>query len=109
MAVTPARVSAALALLDHLASSESPELIEGHTTLPGRDLLPVEQQARATALNMLIAYFNGTLGMTWFEIDEDVVKTQKVVVCPMCQGKTNADVVCQMCCGRGEVIAMGAG
>lgn len=113
MQVVPARVQAALALIDHLASCEAEEAGEGHATIPGRDLLPVEQAARAAALNMLMAYFAGELQPTHFEAEPTqgpaLEPKSELLPCPMCDGgqRATVGVVCRMCGGKGGVIFMG--
>lgn len=114
MAVLPARVQAAMALLHHLADCEcpaaSPSMFGGESSKrDGRELLPVEQETRAVAHKMLQAYFLGSLGMTWFETEKPNIDQHDVVDCPMCDGGKQKTVggSCRMCRDKGKVIFMG--
>lgn len=66
----PARVGVALRFLETLHDCQVGYWVPGDPPgeVEGRELLPVEEEARAAALNMLQDYFNGHLEPTGWEI-----------------------------------------
>jgi hypothetical protein len=69
--------------------------------IPGRDLLPIEEQTRAEACRLVQKYLKGDLKPSgWEERDLAGDGPMAIMDCPACQGHNSS---CGYCSGRGKV------
>jgi hypothetical protein len=106
----PARVRVALAFLDSLTMKTLTRCYSNdvsHNEVQGQELLPVERQSQAAALNMLTSYFNGKLAPSkWEELEILENEQSQLIHCPACNatGKNRYATNCPTCEGRGFLV-----